>query len=197
MRRDPTRRGRSTARSLPANPALVANVPEGTGALDRIDCRILLLLQEEGRITNAELAARIGLSASPCLRRVRRLEAEGYIQKYSAVLSAEKVGFGATVFVHVSITESTSAAIAAFRAAVAKIPQILACHAVSGNEDFLLIVLTHDLESFKRFNDETLLHLPHVSKKVSSFSLDAMKQSYALPLELLPAFRAAVTDWRR
>lgn len=192
MRRNSPRSERRVATRSSAKPT---DVPAGV-ALDRTDCRILLLLQEEGRITNAELAARVGLSASPCLRRVRRLEAEGYIQKYSAVLSAEKVGFGAIVFVHVSLTETKSAAFMAFRAAVEQIPEVLACHAVSGNEDFLLIVLARDLQSFKRFNDETLLQLPFVSKKVSSFSLDVVKQSYALPLELLPDFRAAAARAR-
>jgi Lrp/AsnC family leucine-responsive transcriptional regulator len=167
------------------------------GGLDRIDRRILSLLQEDGRISNVDLAARVGLSASPCLRRVRRLEAEGYIRKYSVVLDAEKVGFGVTIFVHVSLTESTRAAVEALRAAVTKVPEIIACHSVSGNEDFILTVLTRDLQSYKRFNDEVLLHLPHVSKKVSSFSLDPIKTSTGLPLELLTDFRDALAGWRR
>lgn len=179
-------------------PSAEAVEPEAAhGGLDRIDRRILSLLQEDGRISNVDLAARVGLSASPCLRRVRRLEAEGYIRKYSVVLDAEKVGFGVTIFVHVSLTESTRAAVEALRAAVTKVPEIIACHSVSGNEDFILTVLTRDLQSYKRFNDEVLLHLPHVSKKVSSFSLDPIKTSTGLPLELLTDFRDALAGWRR
>ena len=165
--------------------------------LDRIDRRILALLQEDGRISNVELAERVGLSASPCLRRVRRLETEGYIRKYSAVLDAEKVGFGVTIFVHVSLTESTKAAVEGWRAAILRIPEIIGCHAVSGNEDFILTVLTRDLQSYKRFNDDVLLRLPHVSKKITSFSLDAMKNSTGLPLELLSDFRDALAGWKR
>jgi Lrp/AsnC family leucine-responsive transcriptional regulator len=179
-------------------PSSSAVEPEAEqGGLDRIDRRILSLLQEDGRISNVDLAARVGLSASPCLRRVRRLEAEGYIRKYSAVLDAEKVGFGVTIFVYVSLTESTRAAVEGFRAAVMKIPEIIECHSVSGNEDFILTVLTRDLESYKRVNDEALLRLPHVSKKVSSFSLDPVKTSTGLPLELLAHFRDALTGWKR
>lgn len=165
--------------------------------LDRIDRRILSLLQEDGRISNVDLAGRVGLSASPCLRRVRRLETEGYIKKYSAVLDADKVGFGVTIFVHVSLTESTKAAVEGWRAAILKIPEIIGCHAVSGDEDFILTVLTRDLQSYKHFNDEVLLRLPHVSKKISSFSLDAMKNSTGLPLELLTDFRDALAGWQR
>jgi Lrp/AsnC family leucine-responsive transcriptional regulator len=180
------------------DPSPEAGEPEAAhGGLDRIDRRILSLLQEDGRISNVDLAARVGLSASPCLRRVRRLEAEGYIRRYSAVLDAEKVGFGVIIFVHVSLTESTRPAVEALRAAVMKIPEIIECHCVSGNEDLILTVLTRDLQSYKRFNDEVLLRLPHVSKKVSSFSLDPLKISTGLPLELLSDFHDALVGWRR
>jgi Lrp/AsnC family transcriptional regulator, leucine-responsive regulatory protein len=190
---EPKKSHRRTSDPLPE--AVEREAPHG--GLDRIDRRILSLLQEDGRISNVELAARVGLSASPCLRRVRRLEAEGYIRKYSAVLNAEKVGFGVTIFVHVSLTESTRAAVEGLRAAVLKIPEIIGCHAVSGNEDFLLTVVARDLQSYKRFNDEVLLRLPHVNKKVSSFSLDPIKISTGLPLELLADFRHALAGWSR
>ena len=187
-----------TRRGSRRDPAPEVGEPEAMhDGLDRIDRRILTLLQEDGRISNVDLAERVGLSASPCLRRVRRLEAEGYIKKYAAVLDADKVGFGVTIFVHVSLTESTRAAVEGWRAAVLKIPEIIGCHAVSGNEDFILTVLTRDLGSYKQFNDEVLLRLPHVSKKISSFSLDAMKGSAGLPLELLPEFRDALAGWNR
>jgi Lrp/AsnC family leucine-responsive transcriptional regulator len=164
--------------------------------LDRIDRRILATLQNNGRLTNVALADLVGLSPSPCLRRVKRLEAEGYIQGYAAILGTEKVGFGATVFVHVSITQSTRTAAEEFRTAIGAIPEVIACHAVSGNDDFLLIVVTRDLESYKRLNEEVLLTLPNVVKKVSSFSLDLLKQVNRLPLEILPAFKSDLAGRR-
>jgi Lrp/AsnC family leucine-responsive transcriptional regulator len=178
-----------TSKRKLANTSSEPVIPEPGAELDRIDRRILALLQEDGRLTNVRLANLVGLSPSPCLRRVKRLESEGYIKGYSAILGVEKVGFGATVFVHVSITQSTSTAAEEFRKAVSKIREVVACHAVSGNDDFLLTVVTRDLESYKQVNQEILLRLPNVVKKVSSFSLDLIKQVNRLPLEILPAFK--------
>jgi Lrp/AsnC family leucine-responsive transcriptional regulator len=178
-----------TSKRKLANTSAEPVIPEPGAELDRIDRRILALLQEDGRLTNVRLANLVGLSPSPCLRRVKRLESEGYIKGYSAILGVEKVGFGATVFVHVSITQSTSTAAEEFRKAVSKIREVVACHAVSGNDDFLLTVVTRDLESYKQVNQEILLRLPNVVKKVSSFSLDLIKQVNRLPLEILPAFK--------
>ena len=135
------------------------------------------------------LAGLVGLSPSPCLRRVKRLESQGYITGYSAILGVEKVGFSATVFVDVSITQSTTAAADEFRKAVSKIREVVSCHAVSGNDDLLLTVVTRDLESYKQINQDILLRLPNVVKKVSSFSLDLIKQVNRLPLEILPTFK--------
>ncbi len=177
-----------TSKRKLANTSAEPVIPEPGAELDRIDRRILALLQEDGRLTNVQLANLVGLSPSPCLRRVKRLESEGYIKGYSAILGVEKVGFGATVFVHVSITQSTSTAAEEFRKAVSKIREVVACHAVSGNDDFLLTVVTRDLESYKQVNQEILLR-PNVVKKVSSFSLDLIKQVNRLPLEILPAFK--------
>jgi Lrp/AsnC family leucine-responsive transcriptional regulator len=190
------------SKTRPVRQQLVATeedigVPPPGAELDRLDRRILYLLQKDGRLSNVALAEMVGLSPSPCLRRVKRLEAEGYIKAYTAVLDAEKIGLGATVFVHVSITQSTSAAADEFRAAVTRIPEVVACHAVSGNEDFLLIVVTRNLESYKKLNEETLLRLPNVVKKVSSFSLDLLKHVYTLPIEVVPEFKNDVAPARR
>lgn len=174
-----------------------SGVPPPGAELDRLDRRILSLLQKDGRLSNVALAEMVGLSPSPCLRRVKRLEAEGYIKAYTAVLDPEKIGLNATVFVHVSITQSTSTAADEFRAAVARIPEVIACHAVSGGEDFLLTVVTRDLASYKKLNEETLLRLPNVVKKVSSFSLDLLKHVYALPLEVMPEFKCDLASGRR
>ncbi len=189
----PQRKDKAPAASAHVEPE---SPPEGA-QLDRIDRRILATLQKNGRLTNVALADLVGLSPSPCLRRVKRLEAEGYIQGYAAILGTEKVGFGATVFVHVSITQSTQTAAQEFRAAIGRIPEVIACHAVSGNEDFLLTVVTKDLESYKRLNEDVLLRLPNVVKKVSSFSLDLIKQVNRLPLEILPGFKEELAPPRK
>jgi DNA-binding Lrp family transcriptional regulator len=108
----------------------------------------------------------------------------------------EKLGFGLTLFVQVSLSKSTKTAVDTFEAAVQKCPDILSCHAISGNEDFILVVAARDLQCYKRLNDEVLLHLPHVRKKITSFSLNATKAPVGLPLELLPEFRAALAGWK-
>ena len=192
-----SRVARRAKRSAARDIAPDISVPAPGAELDRLDRRILSLLQTDGRLTNVALAERVGLSPSPCLRRVKRLEAEGYITGYAATLGAAKIGFGATVFVHVSITQSTSSAAEEFRLAVRKIPEVISCHAVSGNEDFLLVIVTRDLESYKKLNDDVLLRLPNVIKKVSSFSLDQVKQTIVLPLEVLPEFKSDLEQIRK
>jgi Lrp/AsnC family transcriptional regulator, leucine-responsive regulatory protein len=165
-------------------------IPSEGAALDRTDRRILAVLQANGRLSNVNLADRVGLSPSPCMRRVKRLEAEGYIEGYSAQLNMKKMGLGVTVFVHVSILQHVRSGAEEFRDAVTAVPEVVACHAVSGAHDFVLIVSTQDLESYSRLNKEVLLRLPNVSKIESTFSLDLVKHSVRLPLEVLPAFRS-------
>lgn len=108
----------------------------------------------------------------------------------------EKLGFGVTIFVHVSLAKSTGAAVDAIETAVKKCPYILSCHAVSGDQDFIRVVAARDSQSYKRLNDAVLLHLPHVSKKITSFSLNAAKAYVGVPLELLPEFRTALAGWK-
>ena len=109
--------------------------------LDAIDRRIIRALQADGRLSNADLAQRVGLSASPCLRRVHRLEHEGYIEGYRAMLSRDQIGLGLTVFVGVKIEGHASAEATAFEQAVVAFPEIVACHMVSGEVDYLLEVV--------------------------------------------------------
>jgi Lrp/AsnC family transcriptional regulator, leucine-responsive regulatory protein len=119
--------------------------------LDRFDRRIVATLQADGRLSNVELAERIGLSPSPCLRRVKRLEREGYIDAYRAMLRRSQVGIGFTVFVGVKIDGHADDRASVFEEAVVAMPEVIACHMVSGEADYLLEVVVPDLEHYQRF----------------------------------------------
>jgi DNA-binding Lrp family transcriptional regulator len=150
--------------------------------LDRIDRLILEALQQDARLTVAELAGRVALSASPCWRRVKRLEEAGLIQGYRAQLSAEGLGYGVTAFVSVMMGSHGQEVARAFEARVTEIPEVIACHNVSGRYDFLLEVVARDLGSFGEFARNTLQTLPGVKELYSSFSLKALKTGQRLPI---------------
>ncbi len=153
-----------------------------TAPLDRIDRRLLALLQDDARLTVAELAERVSLSTSPCWRRIRRLEQAGYIAGYHARLSPEKLGFGITAFVSVVMGSHTREVARAFEATVQDIPQVIACHNVSGEYDFLLEVVASDLAAYGEFARNVLQALPGVRELHSSFSLMSIKATRQLPL---------------
>jgi Lrp/AsnC family transcriptional regulator, leucine-responsive regulatory protein len=155
--------------------------------LDAIDRRIVAALQENGRLTNVELADRIGLSPSPCLRRVKRLESEGYIQAYRAVLERKRVGLGLTVFVGVKIEAHANDKAEAFQQAVAAMPETVSCHLVAGDIDYLLEVVATDLDHYQRYLVEKLLNLPIVREVRSNIVLQPVKASAPLPLGHLEA----------
>lgn len=150
--------------------------------LDRTDRRLLAALQDDARLTVAELAERVALSTSPCWRRVRRLEQAGYIEGYHAHLSAAKLGYGITAFVSVVMGSHTQDVARAFEAAVQDIPQVVACHNVSGEYDFLLEVVATDLATYGEFARNVLQGLPGVRELHSSFSLMSIKARRRLPL---------------
>ena len=150
--------------------------------LDRIDLAVLAALQRNGRISNAELAEQVNLSASACLRRVQRLEAEGYIAGYRAVLDAQKLGYGLQAFVRLQLARHDAASIAAFVARVADWDEVIACHALTGDMDYLLHVLVQDLEHFSRFLLDRVLHHGDVADVNSSFVLREVKGGGTLPL---------------
>ena len=149
---------------------------------DDHDLKILAALQENGRLTNHELAEQVGLSASPCWRRVKRLEAEGAIRGYQAVLDQRRLGLGVTVFVSVSIERNDTAAHRAFEQAVLGRPEIVACHIVGGQHDFLLQVVAEDLDAYAEFALHVLGQLPGVREIHSSFVLKEVKPLLRLPL---------------
>jgi Lrp/AsnC family transcriptional regulator, leucine-responsive regulatory protein len=154
--------------------------------LDAIDRRILAALQRDARLTNVELAAEVGLSPSPCLRRVRMLEEAGVIAGYHAALDRGGIGLGLTVFVGVKVERHHEAEATAFREAVKALPEVVSCHLVSGEADFLLEVVVPDLAGYERFLLGTLLRLPGVSDIRSNFAIQQVKGRSPLPLDHLP-----------
>ena len=150
--------------------------------LDRTDLSILDLLQREGRIANAELAERVNLSASACLRRVQRLERDGVIVGYGARLSPAALGLGLVAFVRVQLEKHGANSIDSFADAVAGWDEVVACHALTGDMDYLLQIVVRDLEHFSRFLLDRLLNASGVADVNSSFVLRTVKSPGGLPL---------------
>ncbi len=150
--------------------------------LDRTDLALLATLQREGRISNAELAERVSLSASACLRRVQRLEQDGVLAGYGAVIDPARVGLGLQAFVRVQLERHDADAIAQFTRRVAGWDEVVACHALTGDMDYLLHVAVQDLAHFSRFLLDHLLNASGVADVNSSFVLRTVKQTRALPL---------------
>ena len=153
--------------------------------LDKFDIAILHELQSDGRLTNAELASRVGLSAAPCWRRVRALEAQGFICGYRAVLDREKIGLGVLAFVRLDAERNSGDVTRTLEAAIQAIPEVVACHYISGSGTFELQVVCTDLTHFSRLAREVLINLPNVKDLHTSFSLGEVKASGALPLSHL------------
>jgi Lrp/AsnC family transcriptional regulator, leucine-responsive regulatory protein len=166
--------------------------------LDAIDRRILAILQENGRLSNQEIAERVNLSPSPCLRRIRRLEESGVIRGYVALLDAKLLGLDLLAYVNVRLEKRGGPTVSAqpggtpgrkstthaelFRVAVQTWPEVVACHAMTGDTDFLLRVQVEDMAHFSRFVQDQLLHHPSVIDVKSSFSLETFKETTALPI---------------
>jgi Lrp/AsnC family leucine-responsive transcriptional regulator len=148
--------------------------------LDAIDERILAQLQREGRISNADLSDRVNLSPSACHRRVQRLEAEGYIARYVALLDARRMGRPATVFVEITLQSQAEEVLEAFERAVARLPDLLECHLMAGTADYLLKLVARDTDDFARIHRQYLTRLPGVAQMHSSFSLRTIVQTTAL-----------------
>lgn len=153
--------------------------------LDAIDRRILAALQADGRLSNVDLAERVGLSPSPCLRRVKRLEQDGYIEAYRAVLGRGRIGLGLTVFVAVKIEAHANQRAGAFEKAVLAMPEVVACHMLSGEADYLLEVAVPDLAHYQGFLLDKLLELPIVREVRSNIAIQSLKTAAALPLDHL------------
>ncbi len=150
--------------------------------LDSIDRRILKALQKTGRISNAELSEQINLSPSACHRRVQRLEAEGFVRDYVALLDARKLGRPTTVFVEITLSGQADEVLDAFEREVALVPDVLECHLMAGTADYLLKVVAEDTEDFARIHRRYLARLPGVQGMQSSFALRTVFKTTALPV---------------
>ncbi|MGF6722586.1 Lrp/AsnC family leucine-responsive transcriptional regulator [Paraburkholderia sp. GAS41] len=166
--------------------------------MDTIDRRILAILQENGRLSNQEIAERVNLSPSPCLRRIRRLEESGVIRGYVALLDPQRLGLDLLAYVNVRLEKRGGPTLSPrgdgvplragathadlFRVAVQTWPEVVACHAMTGDMDYLLRVQVEDMAHFSRFVQDRLLHHPSVIDVKSSFSLETFKETTALPI---------------
>ncbi|QGX38347.1 leucine-responsive transcriptional regulator Lrp [Permianibacter aggregans] len=150
--------------------------------LDKVDRRILRELQRDGRLANVELAKRVGLSPTPCLERVKRLEDEGYIQGYYAKLTPAKLSAGLLVFVEIRLTRTASDVFASFKEAVVMLPQVLECHLVSGDFDYLIKARVADMQAYRKLLGETLLTLPHVAGSRSYVVMEEVKETVSIPI---------------
>lgn len=150
--------------------------------LDRLDIRILNVLQRDGRISYVDLAEQVGLSSTPCIERVRRLEREGFIEGYQARLNPQLLGYHMLVFVEISLSYQSPDAFEAFNEAVEQLPYILECHLVSGDADYLIKARISDMSEYRALLGEMLLTLPGVKNSKSYIVMEEVKESQALPL---------------
>ena len=150
--------------------------------LDKLDRDLLRALQADGRLTNAELAQRIGLSASACFRRLQRLEQSGVIAGYNATLNGEAIGKPTTVFIEVTLSSQVGTALDAFERAVAACDDVLECHLMSGDFDYLLRVAVADMRDYERVHRQRVAAFPHVARIRTAFAMRAVvaRRGYAL-----------------
>jgi Lrp/AsnC family transcriptional regulator, leucine-responsive regulatory protein len=153
--------------------------------LDAIDRRIVGELQANARLSNSELAEKVGLSPSPCLRRVKRLEREGYIDGYRASLKRSRVGLGFSVFLAVKINGHANQEAMNFEKAVVEMPEVVACHMISGEADYFLEVVVPELDDYQRFLVGKLLNLSIVREVKSNIAIQTLKAGAPLPLSHL------------
>ncbi len=178
----------TAAKSVPPAADAAAADAHGTD-LDRYDLAILHELQRDARLSNTELAARVGLSAAPTWRRVKWLEEHGYITGYRAEIDRRKIGLGVLAFVRIDADRNTASSTRELEEKIRRIPEVIACHYISGSGTFELQVMATDLDAFSKFSRDVLLHLPHVKDLHTSFSLGEVKAGAALPLTHLRAAR--------
>ncbi len=151
--------------------------------MDSIDLQILDALQHEARITNVDLAKRVGLSPTPCLERVRRLERDGFIQGYRAELDAGRLGAGLLVFLEVSIDRTSPEAFAEFAAKIKAQREVIECHMVAGGFDYLLKVRVRDMEAYRDFLGRTLVDVPHIRETRTYMVMEQVKTGGAIPIK--------------
>lgn len=151
-------------------------------ALDRTDAKILQLLARDGRISWRDLAERIGLSLTPTLRRIRRLEKEGVISGYAARIDELRLGFGITMYVLVTLERQTEETLKVFERRIADVPEVMSCYLMTGEADYILRIVVADLESYQRFMLDVLTRIPGVSRIQSSLTIKPVFQRAAPPI---------------
>ncbi|MDD0811310.1 Lrp/AsnC family transcriptional regulator [Curvibacter sp. RS43] len=155
--------------------------------LDQLDLRILAELQQDGSLSNVELARRVHLSPSPCLARVKALEQAGVIARYVALANAAALGLGLNVFISISLTTQSKAALADFEQRIAEHDEVMECYLMSGDSDYLIRIAVADIAALERFILEQLTPIPGIEKIRSSFALKQVRYKTALPLPAPPA----------
>lgn len=151
-------------------------------SLDRTDRRILECLQADGRISNVQLARRVNLTPTPCIERVKRLERQGYIKGYTAVLNPEMVNAALLVFVEIDLSHNSPDAFRRFREEARRLPEIMDCHLVSGNFDYLIKARVSDMKAYRELLGEKILSLPDVKGSRSYVVMEEVKETLNLPL---------------
>ena len=149
---------------------------------DRLDSKILPALQKDGRISNVDVAVLVSLSASACLRRVRRLEEDGFIDKYTALLNQHQADLAGNVFVHITLHREKQSDLAAFEAAVQNLPEVMECYLMTGEFDYLLRIVISDMADFERVHKESITQLPGVARVNSSVAIRTIRNTTELPL---------------
>ena len=150
--------------------------------IDRFDRKILQALQKDGRISNVDLADLVSLSESACLRRVRRLEEDGFIDKYTALLNQHQANLAGNVFVHITLHREKQSDLAAFEAAVQNLPEVMECYLMTGEFDYLLRIVISDMADFERVHKESITQLPGVARVNSSVAIRTVRNTTELPL---------------
>lgn len=164
--------------------------------LDEFDLKILRLLQENGRVTTIELAEQVGLSPTPCARRVKRMEDEGLISGYVTLLNAGRLGAGLSVFVNVRLRSQTPKAFETFEAAIRRMPEVVECYLLTGNYDYLLHVRVADVDAYRFFIRSRLIAIEGIVETQSSVALEQTKYTTAIPLPAAGKTKAADADRR-
>ena len=150
--------------------------------LKKIDKHILSVLQSNGRITYTELARQVGLTTTPCIERVKRLERDGYIKNYTAQLNPEQLGAGLIVFVQIRLVRTSKDSFEEFKRAVVLLPEVQECYLVSGNFDYLIKARVADMKAYREFLGDTLLRVPGVQESTSIAVMEAVKETLSIPV---------------
>ncbi len=161
-------------------------MPESPRNLNRIDRHILRILQDDGRITYADLARQVGLTTTPCIERVKRLEREGFIRGYSARVEPEYLDAGLIIFVQIKLDRTSKDSFDKFRSAVVRLQQVQECYLVSGNFDYLLKARVADMAAYREFLGETLLSVPGVQESTSIVVMEAVKETLKIEVAYQP-----------